>query len=128
MRSNHLIRLFTVVTIAALSACSDEGPVSGPGTLTAILMSPNGPEGAAFVVLVGEGVGEVTAVGNTEVFARADGSTTQIVLINQAGGALSFQVAVTDTLVRPQSVVQEVAGPDDELRPSLAGYSLEFRR
>ena len=122
------IRLLPLLAIVALAACNDEGPVSGPGALTATLLSPNGPEGAALVVLVGEGVGEVTPLGSTEVFTRAEGSTTQIVLINQTGGELSFRVAVSDTLLAPQAVIQEVAGPDDELRPVLVGYAMEFRR
>jgi hypothetical protein len=121
-------RLLSLLAIAALAACSDGGPVSGPGTLTATLISPNGPEGAALVILVGDGVGDVTPVGNTEVFARAGSSTTRIVLLHQAGGELSFRVAVADTTQPPEAVVQEVAGSDDELRATLADYSLEFRR
>lgn len=96
--------------------------------MTATLISPNGPEGAALVILVGDGVGDVTPVGNTEVFARAGSSTTRIVLIHQAGGELSFRVAVADTTQPPEAVVQEVAGPDDELRAALTEYSLEFGR
>ena len=125
MRSIRLLPLFALV---ALSACSDEGPVSGPGTLTATLLSPNGSEGAALVVLVGEGVGGVTPVGSTEVFAQVEGAATNIVLINQAGGELSFRVALADTLMPPEAVVQEVAGPDDELRSALLDYALVFSR
>jgi hypothetical protein len=45
------------VAVAALAACTDAGPVSGPGTVDAILISPNGAEGAALVVLSGDGLG-----------------------------------------------------------------------
>ena len=121
-------RLFLLLTVVWLSACADEGPVSGPGTMTATLMSPNGPEGAALVILVGDGIGDVTAIGDTEVHARVGSTSTQIVLINQVGGVLSFQVAVADTTQPPQAVVQEVAGPDDELRSVVTEYSVEFGR
>jgi len=125
MRSSRVV-LF--LAIAMVWACSDEGPVSGPGTLTATLTSPNGPEGAALILLVGDGVGAVTAAGTTEVFSRIEASGTRVVLINQTGGELSFQVAVSDTLVRPQAVIEEVAAPDDEIRPVLAEYMVEFHR
>ena len=117
-----------LLAMVALAACADESPVSGPGTMTATLISPNGAEGAALVILFGEGMGDITPIGDTEVFARVGSSSTQIVLINQVGGELSFQVAVADTTQLPLAVVQEVAGPDDELRSSVTGYSVEFAR
>jgi len=122
------VRLPLLLAIVALTACADESPVSGPATMTATLISPNGAEGAALVILVGEGMGDITPIGDTEVFARVGSSSTQIVLINQVGGELSFQVAVADTTQLPIAVVQEVAGPDDELRSSVTGYSVEFAR
>ncbi|MDA0327856.1 MAG: hypothetical protein O2958_02410 [Gemmatimonadetes bacterium] len=122
------LRALPILILAGLVACADEGPLSGPGTLTATLMSPNGAEGAALVILVGEGIGAVTAVGATEVHTRAGAGSMQIVLINQQGGDLSFQLAVADTTQPPQAIVQEVAGPDDELRSVLTAYVVEFGR
>ena len=124
----RLHRILSALTLALLAACADEGPVSGPGTMTATLSSPNGPEGAALVILLGEGVGEITRVGETEVYSYSANSTTQVVLINQAGGDLSFQVAVADTTELPGSVVQEVAGLYDELRTPTSEFELEFVR
>lgn len=121
-------RPLIVVAIALLAACADEGPVSGPGTMTATLRSPNGSEGAAVIQLVGDGVGAITAVGATEVYGNPSDGTTRVVLVNRAGGTLSFQVAVADTTQPPSWVIQEVAGPDDELRASLTGYGLEIVR
>ena len=125
-----MTRLPALFLLAALSlaACADEGPVSGPGTLTATLVSPNGPEGAALVELVGENIGAITALGDTEVFSESDGGSTQVVLVNQSGGALSFWVAVADTTAPPSAVVHQVSGPDDQLRATLDGYALEFGR
>ncbi|MDH3270580.1 MAG: hypothetical protein OEN56_04565 [Gemmatimonadota bacterium] len=110
-----------------LSACSDEGPVSGPGTLTATLTGPNGAEGAAVIALLGDGIGQITAVGGTEVFSRIGNGAAQVVLINEPGGELSFRVAVADTTQPPAVVVEQVAGPDDALR-ALGAYSVEFSR
>lgn len=120
--------LSTLLAVAALAACSDEGPVSGPGTLTASLVGPNGAEGAALVVALGEGVGAITAVGDTEVFSEAEMGRSRLVLINQIGGDLIFRVAVADTTVLPTFIVEQVAGPDDALRADLSAYSVEFER
>ena len=109
-----------------LVACTDHTRPSGPGSLTATLLSPNGAEGAAVVLLVGEGVSEIRPVGDTEVHAVTSGDETRIVLINQVGGALAFEIGVADRREPLVGVVTEVAGPDDALRPSLAGYALEI--
>lgn len=121
-------RAALLVLLATALACGDQGPVSGPGTMTATLTGPNGPEGAALVRLFGDGIGAITAVGSTDVHAQAAGSTVRIVLINQSGGQLAFRVAVPDTTAPPTFEIAEVAGPDDQLRAGLGSYSLEFSR
>jgi len=112
----------------ALAACTDHTRPSGPGSLTATLTSPNGAEGAAVVLLVGEGVSGIRAIGDTEVHATSSGDETRIVLINQAGGTLAFEIDVADQRRPLVGVVTEVAGPDDALRSSLGGYSLDIER
>jgi len=121
-------RLLAALLLAALGACGDQGPVSGAGAFTVTLVSPNGPEGAAVVELLGDGLGEITAYGDTEVYSYASEGRTRVVLIDPSGGTLAFRVAVADTTQRPTSVVREVAGLDDELRPTTAGYVLELSR
>lgn len=111
-----------------LAACSDGGPGPGPGTLTATLRSPNGDEGAAVILLVGEGVTGVGAVGDTEVHATTSGDETHVVLINQRGGRLAFTLDVEDLRRPPLALVTEVAGPDDALRSDLERYSVEVER
>lgn len=125
-----LARCASALIGAALffAACSDEGPVSGPGTMTATLVGPNSAEGAAVVSLLGDGIGSVSGVGNTSVHARSGDSSLRLILIDQNGGILSFEVAVPDTTQPPAAVIHEVAGPDDALRPSVDGYTLEFAR
>lgn len=120
--------LLTAAALLLAGGCSDEGPVSGPGTMTATLVGPNGAEGAALLSLLGEGVGAVSPIGTTEVHFRAGATETRVVLVNEAGGELSFRVAVADTTQPPAVVIEQVAGPDDALRPSTDAYSLEFSR
>ena len=131
-RSPRAARLLRRIMLASMllvvAACSDEAPVSGPGTLTATLSGPNGAEGAAVLALLGDGVGSVTPVGATEAYVREGDSQLRVVLVNPAGGALSFRVAVADTTEPPAFVIEEVAGPDDALRPDVGAYSLEFSR
>jgi hypothetical protein len=120
------LRQAFLVAGLVLAACTDHTRPSGPGSFTATLISPNGPEGAAVVLLVGEGVSELHAIGDTEVHAITSGDETKVVLINQVGGTLAFEIAVAD-LRRPLvGAVTEVAGPDDALRTSLTGYSLDI--
>ena len=123
-----MIRKVHVAAVAAvlLVACSDEGPISGPGTMAVTLSGPNGPEGAAVLALLGDGIGDVAPAGVTEVWSRAGDEGVQIVLVNEAGGDLSFHVAVADTTDPPAWTIEEVAGPDDELRPGLERYVLSF--
>ena len=113
--------------ILTVAACGDAGPVSGPGTLTAVLVSPNGAEGAAVISFASAGVGAIGAVSG-EVFSRVEGNSVTVVVINEPGGELSFSVALADTTQKPLGLVEEVAGPDDELRGTLSGYEVEFRR
>jgi hypothetical protein len=117
-----------IVVAALAAACSDAAPVSGPGTMIATVVGPNGSEGAAVIELLGGDIGDITPVGDTEVFARKSLASTRIVLINQTGGTLAFQVAVADTTEPPPWLVQQVAAPDDALRADIGEYALEFGR
>ncbi len=115
-----------LATIALLAACTDQSPVSAPGTIIARLVSPHGAEGAAVVTLVGEGIGDANGLGDVQVF-RSDGiGITTFVLVSPGGGDLSFELEVADTTRLPETMVQQVAGLDDELR--AGGYRLELLR
>jgi hypothetical protein len=96
--------------------------------VTAELRSPNGAEGAAVLSLHGEGIGAVTAWGDTEAHAWPDSAGVRIVLVHATGGSLSFRVALADTTEPPSFSIEEVAAPDDQLRTALGAYTLEFGR
>lgn len=121
-------RLLLASLLASLAACSDGSGKWGPGTLTATLESPNGAEGAAVLLLVGDGVRAIRALGGVETYAGASTEGTRLVVIDRAGGTLSFEVTIEDLGRPPLAVVEQVAGPDDELRADLSGYRVELRR
>lgn len=123
----RVMRLRFFAVLLATVACSNQAPVSGPGTMTVTLVGPNAAEGAALVTLLGDGVGKITGLGDTETFTETTVEGTQLVLINQVGGDLGFQVVVTDTTDLPAWVVSQVAGPDDALRADVGAYSLAYR-
>ena len=118
-------RLLLALSVFLWAACSDHGPVADSELLTATLVSPNGAEGAAVIVLY-DVRGGIAPVGDTELYQSHGDVLTRLVLINQVGGTLSFAVEVFAVGSPPVAVVLEVAGPDDELRASLSGYRVEF--
>ena len=120
-------RFATFLALSLLVACTDQSP-PGPGILTATLKSPNGAEGAALVVLMGPGIGEVTPVGSNQLYSNSSLDEVRIVLINQNDGTLAFRVEVADTTIEPTAIVEEVANPHNLIRSTLDGYQLEFRR
>ena len=120
-------RFATFLALSLLVACADQSP-AGPGILTGTLKSPHGAEGAALVVLMGSGIGEVTPVGSNQVYSSSNLDEVRIVLINQNDGTLAFRVEVADTTIEPNAIVEEVANPHNQIRSTLDGYQLEFRR
>jgi len=120
-------RVAALAGVLAAAACGSEGPISGPGTLTAALVSPNGAEGAALVEFFGQGIGAVSAV-DGPLWQRSRGDTVRVFIVSETGGTLRFAVEVADTTRKPKGVVLEVSDPADEVRASLSGYALEFRR
>lgn len=112
-----------------LLACGDgAGPVSGPGTLTATVESPVGSEGAAVLVVFGDGVEGVRQSGDGWLYSERSGDSVTVVVVADQPGVLTFGVDVADTTLAPLAEVLQVSGPDDELRANPSSYSVEFRR
>jgi len=107
-------------------ACFDSGGPPRPGMLTGTVQSPNGGEGAAVLLLLGDETREVRSAGSTEAYAASSPEGTRVVLINPVAGALTFEVEVADTKRPPSVLFRQVAGPDDELRQDMSGYALRW--
>ena len=114
---------------AALAAgCGDAGPRSGPGTLTATVVSPNGDEGAAVVEVFGPGITGVASL-DGRAFSERRGDTLRVVVVREhVAGVLRFALSVADTTQLFGGTVLEVAGPDDALRRSVSAYTLTVGR
>ncbi len=121
-------RLLALLLVVGLTACGDEGPPPGPGSLVASVVGPNGAEGAAVIHLLGDGVTAVRAAGGTEVFVREYDSRARIVVVHPTGGDLTFEIDVQDVTTPPSFVVDAVAGPDNSLRSDAAAYSVAVAR
>ncbi|MGD2045588.1 MAG: hypothetical protein PVF90_01775 [Gemmatimonadota bacterium] len=122
------VRLLLLGMLVGSVACFDSGAPPRPGTLTALVQSPNGDEGAAVLLLLGDDAREVRSAGGTEAYSAASAEGTRVVLIHPAGGALTFEVEMADTERPPSVLFRQVAGPDDALRDDVSGYVLRWSR
>jgi hypothetical protein len=116
------------LALAALSCNAPTGDHrSGPGTVSIRFDSPNTGDGALKLSLSGPGITAVTASGDLMVFSRQGGGTTTTIAIfgELADGLIvTFDVPDLADLESYRATLLEVAGPDNNLRASLAGYSV----
>lgn len=118
-----------VAAAAVLLAAACESGPSGPGKLTGTLVSPNGPEGAAVVLVTGEGLGAVGGAGATRAFSHLNGTQLRVVLVNITPGELKFTVEVPDVgAPPPAATVLQVVDGNNASRPVLTGYRVKFSR
>jgi hypothetical protein len=115
----------SVVSFLLLTSCDSTRP-DGPGTLTAVVTSPNGAEGAAVLDIEGT-VESVTANSNVSLYLTPSGQATRAILVRLTPGELSMKVSLPDVSRTPQITVVEVADGDNKLRPSVSGYHVELR-
>ena len=118
--------LLTVVAIATLfsAGCESSSESSGPGPVSAALLSPNGNEGSAVLDVVGP-VESVSTPSGVIAYTTPSANGLRVVLVRLEAGALSMILNVPDVSTPPSVSVVEVAGPDDKVRQSLAGYRVE---
>lgn len=110
----------------ALAACGGDGPSDpprNPGQVSAVLVSPNGAEGAALVELTGAGVRDVMLVGG-QAFVQA-GNPARVLLVLGTPGEVRFSVLLDDKASVPTARVLEVSDGGNNLRPSLDGYRVD---
>jgi hypothetical protein len=126
-------RLFPTLILVSVfvTACGGEkGPINppgGPGTMTATLVSPTGPEGGVLVHLIGNGATSITApVG--DLFTSVSGDTVKVLLLREDPGELAFGFSLPDTTRQPTVRIQQVTGGDNQLRSGLSSYTLRIAR
>ena len=117
--------LLAALAVTAVS-CDSTEPKGGPGTVTAVLVSPNGLEGAAVLDVNGV-VESFTAPNDMSVYTTPSSAGTRVVLVRLTPGELSVNMKVSNTLEPPPVTVVEVADGDDKLRASVSGYQVTFR-
>lgn len=123
-------RLVLLVPVLWVGACDFLGPddPSGPGTFVGTVYSPNGAEGSAILELTGGvGLGTVSPVGG-EVLYEHLAQSTRIVVVLDDPGEIQFQLQTDDISVLPTVTVIQVADGANEVRPSVAEYSVSFSR
>ena len=109
----------------AVGACGDQGPESGPGTVTATLVGPAPSQGGVEFRLVGQGIQAVRAV-NGQLFSRTRGDTVEAALVRETPGELSFSIQLLDTTATPVATVVEVAGADNAILPDPGAWSIRM--
>lgn len=113
------------VGILLLTACGGDGgsgSIGIPGVLTASLVSPHGPEGAALFMIVGSGI-EVSPLGGA-MHSSQSADTTRVLVIRTVPGPIDFLISVPDITRVPSVTLVEVAAGDNQARGSLQGYSV----
>jgi hypothetical protein len=126
------LRLLLLPALLALGACDKGGggptpPAAPGGDYAGVLVSPNPEEASAVLELTGTGIQEVRA-GTGFLASSPITGGQRVVIVREVPGSLEFVVKVAAGSEPPAVRVVEVAGGDDVLRPSLAGYSVTFTR
>ena len=117
--------ILVLAGLLSASGCGDAGPVSGPGTLTAIVESPNGAEGAALIWLIGTGVESLEPLIG-DFHTSVVGDTTKVLVILDAPGNIVFHLKLADMSRPPRATVLQVADGQNELRADLIGYGVRY--
>jgi hypothetical protein len=118
--------LLAMAIVALLFPACDSSSPTTAGTLTAVLVSPNGEEGAAVLDVSGT-VESISAANGVSLHTTPVATGTRVIVVRLTPGELSLKVTVPDVSRPPGVTVVEVADGDDKLRQSLAGYRVEFR-
>lgn len=124
--TNRRSLVMVALCMLASTACDNSTPPNTAGTLTAVLVSPNGAEGAAILDVAGtvESFGADTGI---TVFTTPSATGTRVIVVRMTPGELSVRLALEDVSKPPTVSVVEVADGDDKLRQSLSGYRVELR-
>ena len=116
-----------VVTLAGCDLFGPDGP-NGPGWLQADLVSPNGPESAVVLELVGGRDLSSLALEGGEIFSEQDGNILRVVAVMDDPGSIRVEIRTEDVAKLPSVAVIQVADGENELRASLEGYEVSFTK
>ena len=116
-------KALTFVTLAVLSVGCGTEPVYI--AFDAMLVSPNGLEGAAVIELNGE-FHDIRSANSGQVFAHADGGVTRVVIILDDPGEIGFTAQLDVAGELPSAQIIEVADGSNQLRTSLSGYRIDI--
>jgi hypothetical protein len=133
MKPTLPLLLVASIAMAAVRCSSDvepaapSSPLPVPGTVTLVVVSPNGPEGAAFIEVDAAAVTNVMADSGSVLHAP-QGERLRIAIVRGQPGTLRVHLTVRDTASALDPELVQVADPANTLRPMLAGYSVEVVR
>ncbi len=123
-RTRLLCGLLAILLAAGVAGCESD-VLDTPLELRGILISPNGPEGAAVLELIGAGLGNVRAISG-HLFVRHSGDTLRLVAILEEPGSVEFVLEWFRKKSRPEARVLEIVDGKNSVRSSLVGYRVEF--
>lgn len=137
MTRSSIQTAFAALCLAALIAVAcDEGvappeppneppPQPVPGNMVAVLVSPNGAEGAAVFETTSDAISDVTVDAGDVFFGTLTG-TTRIIVVLDPPGEIRFTIAVDDVNQPPSLHLIEVADGDNVTRAGLRDYSIQL--
>lgn len=125
MRFSPRVALSTLAVAIAIAACGSD-PVGGPGTVEAVLVSPNGAEGAVHLRLEGPGIGDISVAEGSVLEERA-GTTVTLVAVRPEPGEIRIRVELEDVAALPAAIVLAVADGSNQTH-AVTGYRVEWER
>ena len=118
-------KLYFCFALLLAVGCDGSTEPDGPGTITASLISPAGPEGAAILDIVGT-VDAVTGTSDVAAYSTPTATGTRVILVRMTPGPLQVRLGIPDVSRPPAITVVEVADGDDRVRTSVSGYHVEL--
>ena len=122
----HRFVIAVAVSVMLVAACDNSARPGGGGNVDAVLVSPNGDEGAAVLDVTGT-VESFTGTEGVSVYTTPTSTGTRVVLVRLTPGTLSMKLSLQDQDRLPAISVVEVADGDDRVRQSVAGYTVELK-
>ncbi len=129
MRRMSIRTFVTVASLVGTLSCGGEETLPPvPGSVAVNFSSPNGTDGAVLFTITGPGMGNLApASSSNQLFTRlvAPQELRVIIVGNLGSGPLfTMDIPNTNDVSGFNATVLQVADRDDDLRESVAGYSI----